>query len=327
MLDLNEVRMFVQVVRARSFAEAARRLNVPPNTLSRRIRQLETALDTRLMQRSTRKLTLTAAGHAFFERCAAAVDGMLEAGRDLVDGSNKPSGSIRIAAPADFLDLFRIDWVAEFLARYPHVRLDFVLNDARADLIDEGIDVAFRGGDSRESHPVFRQIASQSFNLVASPLYLAARGAPQTLQELTQHDCLTVSSRQTRAAWTLQGPQGAETVQVSGRFSANSARILMQSCISGLGIALLPTMLVMPELGAGRLVHVLPAYRRDGADLNIVLPSRQQIPSAVAAFVEFATMRLGSIVLDDLSPPGRARSQRKNASADRQQHSPTSGAG
>jgi DNA-binding transcriptional LysR family regulator len=310
MLDLNEVRMFVQVVRARSFAEAARRLSVPPNTLSRRIRQLESALDTRLMQRSTRKLTLTAAGLAFFERCAAAVDGVLEAGRDLVDGSDKPSGSVRIAAPADFLDLFRIDWVAEFLALHPQVRLDFVLSDARADLIDEGIDVAFRGGSPRDTHPVYRQITSQYFNLVASPKYLAARGVPKTLQELAEHDCLTVSSRQRRVTWTLQGPQGDEDVQVSGRFSANSTRILMQSCVSGLGVGLLPSILIMSELRAGRLIHVLPAYRRDGADFNILLPSRQQIPTAVSAFIEFATSRLRSMVLDDLSSPRSARRRR-----------------
>ena len=109
MLDLNEVRMFVQVVRARSFAEAARRLGVPPNTLSRRIRQLEAGLDTRLMQRSTRKLTLTAAGSAFFERCAPAVDGVLDAGKELAGVSQTAAGTVRIAAPVDFLDFFKIE--------------------------------------------------------------------------------------------------------------------------------------------------------------------------------------------------------------------------
>jgi DNA-binding transcriptional LysR family regulator len=312
MLDLNEVRMFVQVVRARSFAEAARRLNVPPNTLSRRIRRLESTLDTRLMQRSTRKLTLTAAGNAFFDRCAAAVDGVLEAGKDLVSGSSKPSGSVRIAAPADFLDLFRIDWVAEFLTRHPRVRLDFVLSDARADLIDEGIDVAFRGGTSLDSGGAFRHITSQYFNLVASPRYLTARGTPRTLQELAEHDCLTVSSRQSQVTWTLQGPNGDEDVRVSGHFSANSVRILMQSCVSGMGIAMLPTILIMADLRAGRLVHVLPAYRRDGADFNIILPSRQQIPAAVLAFVEFATMRLRSMVSDDLNSPEPARRRKRS---------------
>ncbi len=307
MLDLNEVRMFVQVVRARSFAEAARQLSVPPNTLSRRIRQLESTLDTRLMQRSTRKLTLTAAGQAFFDRCAAAVDGVLQAGKDLMSGKDKPSGSVRIAAPADFLDLFRIEWVAEFLSFHPHVRLDFVLNDARADLIDEGIDVAFRGGNARDTRFAFRQLTSQYFSLVASPAYLAAHGSPGTLQELTEHDCLTVSSRQSRVTWTLQGPEGDEEVKVAGRFSANSSRILMKGCLAGFGIAHLPAMLIAPELRAGRLVQVLPHYRRHGADFNIVLPSGHQIPTAVSAFVEFAVERLRSMVADDIAPTTPAR--------------------
>jgi DNA-binding transcriptional LysR family regulator len=315
MLDLNEVRMFVQVVRARSFAEAARRLNVPPNTLSRRIRQLESTLDTRLMQRSTRKLTLTAAGHAFFDRCAAAVDGVLEAGKDLVDGSQKPSGTVRIAAPADFLDLFPIDWVAEFLRMHPAVRLDFVLNDARADLIDEGIDVAFRGGSSRDTAIAFRQITSQYFNLVASPTYLAGRGSPKALKQLAEHDCLTASSPLSRVIWTLQGPRGNEEVKVSGRFSANSARVLLKSCLSGLGIAMLPTMLIAQHLRAGRLVRVLPEYRREGADFYVLLPSRQQIPTAVSAFVDFAAERLRSIVASsELAPqPKPLRLQRAAA--------------
>jgi DNA-binding transcriptional LysR family regulator len=296
MLDLNEVRMFVQVVRARSFAEAARRLGVPSNTLSRRVRQLEAGLDTRLLQRSTRKLTLTAAGAAFFERCAPAVDGVLEAGKDLAGGSQSASGTVRIAAPADFLDFFRIEWVMQFLAQYPKVRLDFVLNDARADLIDEAIDVAFRGGRVQDQQLVFRQLTSQFFKLVASPAYVKSRGLPETLQALASHDCLTASGQQRLVTWTLEGPVGSEDVKVSGRFSANSARILLKSCLSGLGIALLPSMLVVPHIHGGRLIHVLPGYRREGADLNVVLPSSQQIPTAVAAFVEFATRKFQSII-------------------------------
>lgn len=302
--------MFVQVVRARSFAEAARRLRVPPNTLSRRIRQLESTLDTRLMQRSTRKLTLTVAGRAFYERCAPAVDGVLEAGKDLADGSQKPMGSVRIAAPADFLDLFRIEWVAEFLTSHPHVRLDFVLSDARADLLDEGIDVAFRGGSSNDRDPAFRQITAQYFNLVASPGYVAARGMPQSLQELAAHDCLTVSSPARPVRWVLHGRNGAEEVTVSGRFGANSSRVLMKSCVAGLGIAMLPTMLIAPDLRAGRLLRVLPDYRRDGADFNVVLPSRQQIPAAVSALIEFVTQRLRSMVMNIEREP-RAASRGK----------------
>ena len=306
-MDLNEVRMFVQVVRARSFAEAARRLGVPPNTLSRRVRQLEAGLDTRLMQRSTRKLTLTAAGSAFFERCAPAVDGVLEAGKELAGGSQTVSGTVRIAAPADFLDFFKIEWVMQFLALHPKVRLDFVLNDARADLIGETIDVAFRGGPASDHQSVFRRLMSQYFNLVASPAYLQSRGSPRTLAELSRHDCLTASGRPGAATWTLQGPGGREEVKVSGRFSANSARNLINGCLAGLGIALLPSVLIAPHIYAGRLIHVLPQYRRDGADLSVILPSSQQIPTAVLAFVEFAADKFQSMIDSERTTVHKAR--------------------
>ena len=299
--------MFVQVVRARSFAEAARRLGVPPNTLSRRVRQLEAGLDTRLMQRSTRKLTLTAAGSAFFERCAPAVDGVLEAGKDLAGDSQTVSGTVRIAAPADFLDFFKIEWVMQFLALHPKVRLDFVLNDARADLIGEAIDVAFRGGTVSDHQSIFRRLMSQSFNLVASPAYLRSRGSPRTLQELSRHDCLTASGRSGAATWTLRGPSGSEEVKVSGRFSANSARILINGCLAGLGIAFLPSVLIVPHIHAGRLIHVLPHYRRDGADLSVILPSSQQIPTAVLAFVEFAADKFQSMIDSERTTVHKAR--------------------
>jgi DNA-binding transcriptional LysR family regulator len=299
--------MFVQVVRARSFAEAARRLGVPPNTLSRRVRQLEAGLDTRLMQRSTRKLTLTAAGSAFFERCAPAVDGVLEAGKDLAGDSQTVGGTVRIAAPADFLDFFKIEWVMQFLALHPKVRLDFVLNDARADLIGEAIDVAFRGGTVSDHQSIFRRLMSQSFNLVASPAYLQSRGSPRTLQELSRHDCLTASGRSGAATWTLRGPSGSEEVRISGRFGANSARILINGCLAGLGIAFLPSVLVAPHIHAGRLIHILPQYRRDGADLSVILPSSQQIPTAVLAFVEFAADKFQSMLDSERTTVHKAR--------------------
>jgi DNA-binding transcriptional LysR family regulator len=151
MFDLNDVAMFVQVVRCGSIAVAARRVGVPSNTVSRRIQQLEARLGTRLMQRSTRKLTLTSAGRAFHERCAGAVDWLFEAGQELMTGSHEPGGLVRVAAPADFFDFFPMEWVAGFLAAHPRVRLDFVLSDAKADLIAEQIDVAFRGGPLRDS--------------------------------------------------------------------------------------------------------------------------------------------------------------------------------
>jgi DNA-binding transcriptional LysR family regulator len=301
--------MFVETIRAGSFARAARRLSIPANTLSRRVRRLEAALHTRLMQRSTRKLTLTSAGQAFFDHCVPALETVLQAGRELIDGSQGPCGSVRVAAPAGFLELFRTEWVAEFLAAHPRVRLDFVLDDARADLIAEHIDVAFRAGGVHNPAFARRQIFTNLTSLVASPGYLASRGMPPTARALALHDCLTFGGRQGRMIWRLQGPGGSEEVEVTGRFSANEARALLQACVAGLGVALLPAVITAPHVACGQLLPVLPEYRREGGGFHVVFPSRQQIPPAAAALAQFVEARLRAMaaVQPAKRPPARRR--------------------
>jgi DNA-binding transcriptional LysR family regulator len=296
MSDLNDIGLFVQVVRCASFAEAGRRLGMPPNTVSRRVQQLEAQLGTRLMQRSTRKLTLTSAGQAFYERCAGAIDGLVEAEQALITGSQEPSGLVRVAAPADLFDFFPIEWVAEFLAAHPLVKLDFVLSDAHADLIAEQIDVAFRGGPLRDSGYVGRQlIDAGSEGMVASPAYLAKRGAPSTLQDLAHHDCVISAHPSGRATWRFTDPQGvAQEVQVTGRFSGNTAQARRKATVAGLGIALLPPTMARPDIQAGLLVPVLPQYRRSGHGLNVLYPSRRQLPLAVSAFIGMVIEKLNT---------------------------------
>jgi len=297
MLDLNDIAVFVQVVRHGSFAEAARRLGLPPNTVSRRVQQLEAQLGTRLMQRSTRKLTLTSAGQAFHERCAGAVDGLVEAGQELITGSREPSGLVRVAATADFFDFFPMEWVADFLAAHPLVRVDFVLSDAKADLIAEQIDVAFRGGALPDSGYVGRKLMSvRTDGMVASPAYIAARGAPATLQELANHDCVTAAHPSGRTVWRLVGPGGAEEeVQVSGRFTGNTAQALRKAALAGLGVALLPPTMARLDLEAGRLVRVLPQYQRTGQGLTVLYPSRKHLPLAVSAFIGMVMEKLSGV--------------------------------
>lgn len=296
MLDLNDIAMFVQVVRCGSFAEAARRLGVPSNTVSRRIQQLEAQLGTRLMQRSTRKLTLTSAGQAFHERCAGAVDGLVEAGQALMTGGQEPSGLVRVAAPADFFDFFPMEWVADFLAAHPLVRLDFVLSDAKADLIAEQIDVAFRGGTLRDSGYVGRQLlGARSDGMVASPAYIDARGAPGTLQDVANHDCVTSAHPSGRSTWRLAGPDGVEEeVQVAGRFTGNTAQALRRATLAGLGIALLPPAMARLDIRAGLLVPVLSHYQRTSQGLSVLYPSRRHLPLAVSAFIGLVLEKLSA---------------------------------
>ncbi len=303
-LDLNDVALFVQVVRCGSFAEAARRLGQPPNTVSRRVQQLESQLGTRLLQRSTRKLTLTSAGEAFHERCAGAVDGLQEAGQELRLGSDEPTGSVRVAVPADFFDFFPMEWIAAFLAAHPRVRLDFVLSDARSDLIAERIDVAFRGGEVGDSGYVGRQLfGARGDGLVASPAYLAARGVPATLADLAGHDGIMASHAGSSGTWRLAGPDGAvHEVQASGRFGANTAQALRRAAVAGLGIALLPAGMARLDLQAGLLVPVLPQYQRKGQGLTVLYPSRRHLPLAVSAFIALVVDKLGDL---EKTPEGR----------------------
>ena len=296
-LDLNDIALFVQVVRSGSFAEAARRLGMPSNTVSRRILQLEARLGTRLLHRSTRKLTLTGAGQDLHEECAASVDGLYEAGQQLMTGSREPSGLVRVAAMADFFDFFPMEWVAEFLAAHPRVRIQFVLSDAPADLIAEQIDIAFRGGPLVDSTYVGRQLLSvRSDGMVASPAYIAGRGMPSTLQDLANHDCVTAARSGGRASWRFTGPDGVEEdVQVTGRFMADTAQALRKATLAGLGIALLPPSMAGLDMQAGLLMPVLPQYRRKGHGLNVLYPSRRQLSPAVSAFIELVTEKLGTV--------------------------------
>jgi DNA-binding transcriptional LysR family regulator len=305
MLDLNQVFLFCEVVRAGSFAQAAQRLGMPANTVSRKVQQLETDLGSRLIHRSTRKLTLTTAGQAFFERCASSVSDLAQAGQESMEGSRLPEGLVRIAAPTDFFDVFRLEWIAEFLAMHPKVRLDFVLDDAKTDLIAASIDVAFRAGHLVEGRHVGHKLTSTHFGLVASPAYVAARGTPSHPQALSSHDCIPQSNRSGPVTWRLQGTDGPTSIEVSGKFRANAARVVLQAALAGLGIALLPDSVTTAEIQAGRLVRVLPKYRREGADLYVVYVSRRQLPLAVSAFAEFAGEKIRATLSSARRRPSR----------------------
>jgi DNA-binding transcriptional LysR family regulator len=294
MLDLNDLAMFVQVVRAGSFSEAARRLRMPANTLSRRIDQLEGQLGTRLLHRSTRKLATSVEGQALFERYAPALDQILEIEQRLNADAQAPSGSVRVTAMAGLFEFFRIEWLGEFYARYPSISVDFLLDDTATDLISERIDLAVRMGIETGSGFKVRRLAPSAMILAASPTYLERHPPPHTVRELAKHDCLTISNRQGRNTWRLLGPRGSQEVLINSRFSVNDMRVVAQACVAGLGIALLPQLMVDPSIAQGKLVRVLPTYRRasTGLGLQLVFTSRPPVPPAVAVFAEFLAEKL-----------------------------------
>ena len=299
MLDLNQMALFVHVVQAGSFAEAARRLAMPPTTLSRQVAQLEDNLQARLLQRTTRKLSLTDAGRTLFDQCAAQIDALHAAANDLAGESQTPKGNIRVAASAGFFDFFEMAWVKEFLHQYPSVQLEFVLSDGMADFIGEGIDVAFRGSSELpDSSLIARKLAAGYLALAASPAYLAARGTPRTVEDLSAHDCIRAihpgAIPNNHTLWRLQGPEGNSHIHVSGRFSANTGPALKKAAIGGLGICLLPTGSLEESFRSGELVQVLPGVACSVGNLYVVYPSRRHVPRAVTAFVEMAVQRIGA---------------------------------
>lgn len=288
-MDLNDISLFVHVVRAGSLAEAGRRLGIPPSTGSRRLQALERSLGVRLLQRSTRRLALTDAGQAFFAQCAEQIDALSQSAQDLADSSKQPSGRVRVAAGVDFLNWFPMESIAEFMARHPAVRVEFVLSDARADLLADGIDVAVRSGKMVEPMLVAKEIGWVEWRMVASPDYLSTHGTPISPQELTLHECITRPAiGGTPVTWRLRGPDGMIEVPVSSRFQVNTHQAQLGAALASLGIALVPALTTLAHLEQGVLTEVLPGYSHE-AGVYFVFPSRRHIPRAVRAFTEFAS--------------------------------------
>lgn len=288
-MDLNDVALFVQVVRAGSLAEAGRRLGMPPSTCSRRIQQLERNLGVRLIQRSTRRLALTGAGQEFFQRCAAQVDALAESAKQMLDARGSVCGRVRVAAPADFFHWFPLDRVARFLADYPKVALEFELGDAYVDLLDRNIDIAIRTGPIHEPMLVTRQFGSTHKTLVASPAYMRAHGEPATPADLSSHECIvSPGANGAPVLWKLDGPDGRrDQFAVRGRFQVSTARAQLNAALAGLGIALVPVFMTEPCLRDGQLQAVLPGYAYRDVRIYFVYLTHRHIPRAVNAFAEF----------------------------------------
>lgn len=307
-MDLNDIALFVNVVRAGSFAEAGRRLGMPPSTASRRVQSLEEALGTRLMQRTTRRLVLTDAGRNFFADAADQVDALLRVAGQVTSDSNEVAGRVRVAAPVDFFNWFPVDRLATFMAAHPRVRLEFELNDARIDLLGEGIDVALRGGD-RDPSLIARKLGTSYATLVASPKYLAARGVPKQPRDLSSHDCITSPAHGgPRTTWRLGGARRAITpVEVDGPFQANTSSAQLAGALAGLGIALLPSALTAPHVAAGHLQEVLPDHASGAITVHFVYHSRRQLPRAISAFIDFAATTIKELGLMQSDPPRRTQ--------------------
>lgn len=295
MLDLNDIVVFARVVEAGSFTAAARLLGMPKTTVSRRVAALEREVGVRLLQRTTRSLGVTEAGRLYYEQGSRALRLIDDANQRLAEARAEPSGTIRVSAPVGFGSGFLTATVFDVLAAYPKARVELRLTDDKLNLVESGIDLAFRTGILPDSTLIARRLGSTRRILCASPDYLARRGVPEVPADLAGHDCVIAGPSAAGATWVLDGPQGQETVVVSGRFAANEMQAVAAAALAGHGIAQLPDGIADALIRDGRLRRVLPGYATPAGGLHAVYPSGQHLSPLVRAFIELAAARLAAL--------------------------------
>lgn len=283
-MDLNEILVFTQVVQSGSFTAAARELRMPKSTVSRKVSELERRLGARLLQRTTRRLSLTDVGRTYYmygERIVADVEAAELAVTRL---QLTPRGPLRVTAPLSFS--FVGPAIAAFLQRYPEVQLDVVCTDRVVDLVDEGFDLAIRAGPLRDSTLIARPILGLRRFAVASPRYIERRGAPAAPAELEAHECLAFGAGPERTRWQLHAEGDAVEVRIAPRLVVNDFDLLREAAIAGLGIALIDSDRCSAELRARRLRRVLPQWSSAETTVHAVYPSTRYLSPKVKAFID-----------------------------------------
>lgn len=289
---LNDMALFVEVVKARSFRRAAEAMGMPNSTLSRRISTLEKAIGLRLLHRTTRKIELTEAGQTYFERCKRIVDEARLAHEQLGDMLAQPGGVLRASLPVDFANIFLAPLIAEFAQRHPGISFEFDLTPRRVDLVTEPVDVAIRMGDPPSSNLIARQLARLPRHLYASPGYLERAGEPKQPADFARHECLRLQTAK-GDVWTLHRKAKTVDVTVGGRFRLNSVGMIQRLAALDLGIALLAKDVVTDDVAAGRLRRVLPQWEATPIPVYAITETRL-LPAKTQRFIDFLRDRFGN---------------------------------
>jgi DNA-binding transcriptional LysR family regulator len=290
---LEQLSAFVEVARLQSFAKAAGHLERHISAVSRAVAALENRLGVRLLQRTTRRVTLTDAGRDYFQRCETLLGELEGADAEVRERAAALRGTLRVSAATGAGQTLIAPIVPEFLAAHPLVSLDLQLSNRYVDLIEEGYDLALRVGTlAADSRLVVRRLAPTRRELLASPAYLARRGSPRNPQELAGHACLVLDIGAHPRRWELQRGRTALAVDVSGPLHSNNSFVLLTACRNGAGIGLLPAMVATADTRRGELARVLPQWSSAELEIYAVYPSARFIPAKVRAFVEFVATRL-----------------------------------
>jgi DNA-binding transcriptional LysR family regulator len=270
-----------------SFTAAAHALGRTTSYVSKAITRLEKRLGSRLLNRTTRTLSLTDAGRAYFERCNQIVIDAENAERSINQLQEMPSGLLRINAPGSFGAKYLLDVFTQFMHRYPEVKLEIEFNDRMIDVVAEGYDVVIRVGANKDSNLVARKFTSSHSVVVASPEYLKRKGTPKRVEDLTHHDCIAYSLLPAPKQWVFYKDGVRSSVTVEPRALCNSAEIEVAMVVQGIGITRLPLFTCEKEVISGKLKVILEGYDPLQYDIFAVYPHRQYLTAKVRAFVDF----------------------------------------
>ncbi len=283
---LTSLTAFVRVADSGGFSAAARRLNMSTTMVSNHIQSLEDRLGARLLHRTTRKVSLTEVGKAYYDRCIQILSD-IEQADDIVGAlQSTPRGTLRIYTATHIVQ-YIAPVIAEFLSSYPGVKVDLSIGERNIDLIDEGFDVAVRMTPPPDSTLIVRSLATWRHVLCCSPAYLEKHGAPRQLSDLAEHNCVRHALYPFEDGWRFVDRKGAPaSVQVSGNLISNSAETLRLAALQGIGIFLAAGFLLADDLEAGRLIRLLPEYRPVELSMNAVYPHRHHLSAKVRSFID-----------------------------------------
>ena len=286
MANLNDIAVFVKVAQLESFTRAARALGMPVSTVSRKVTSLEDQLGVTLLQRTTRRLRLTAQGRAYYDQCREPLSQLFDAESALTQTQNKPEGLLRISVPVIFAQEPFYEFLSRFLNRYPGIRADLFITNQFVDLIADNVDVAIRIGELQDLTIIAKRIGKSIRYLVASPSYLKDRTAPATLEELANHHCILLNGRNNEAEWHLVNGRKSVKLHVTGPLSSRDFQSISAFTYKGHGIGLLPSSYCEQEIRRRDLVRILPEWSSPEIFVHVVYPTRRFIPSKLQVFLD-----------------------------------------
>jgi len=284
--------MFVRVVETGSFSAVAKEINSTQPTISKNVAELESWLGAKLLNRSTRSLRLTETGTDYYERCVAILQDVEEAEQIVGQLQTQPKGLVRVSAAVAFGRLHIVPRLNGFFERYPDIKVDVRLNDRAVDLVEEGVDVAFRMGDLPDSSLIAKKLCTSPIVIVASPEYLKRNGIPQHPRDLKDHNYLFYSDGASRQEIAFQENGNPLYVRAEGRFTTNNSEALRAALLEGMGISCPPRWLIGDAISAGDLVSILDDFRPSELNLFAVYPPGRHLPSKVRCFIDYFAEQL-----------------------------------